>query len=87
MCGVAEEDVISAPNVESIYDIPLNFEREKLSDRILAKLGLRPRGNDLRAMESVFADRSAAPRKRCASAWSENILIPVISCSPILIFP
>ena len=47
MCGVAEEDVISAPNVESIYDIPLNFEREKLSDRILAKLDLRPRGRDL----------------------------------------
>jgi CTP synthase len=47
MCGVAEEDVISAPNVESIYDIPLNLEREKLSDRILAKLALRPRGNNL----------------------------------------
>ena len=38
MCGVAEEDVISAPNVASIYDVPLNFEKEKLSDRILAKL-------------------------------------------------
>jgi len=47
MCGVAEEDVISAPNVESIYDIPLNLEREKLSDRIIAKLALRPRGSDL----------------------------------------
>jgi CTP synthase len=52
MCGVAEEDVISAPNVESIYDIPLNFEREKLSDRILTKLSLRPRGSDLAAWKA-----------------------------------
>ena len=28
MCGVAEEDVISAPNAESIYDVPLNFEKK-----------------------------------------------------------
>ena len=63
MCGVAEEDVISAPNVESIYDIPLNFEREKLSDRILAKLGLRPRGNDLASWKAFSRIRSATPRK------------------------
>jgi CTP synthase len=48
MCGVAEEDVISAPNVESIYDVPLNFEKERLSDRLLAKLHLRSRTHDLK---------------------------------------
>ena len=47
MCGVAEEDIISAPNVASIYDIPLNFEKESLSDRILTKLSLNPQGRDL----------------------------------------
>jgi CTP synthase len=47
MCGVTEEDVISAPNADSIYDVPLNFEKEALSDRILGKLNLRPRGRDL----------------------------------------
>ncbi len=59
MCGTSEDDVISAPNVESIYDIPLNFEKEYLSDRILMKLGLRPRGNDLapwRAFSRVVRD-------------------------------
>lgn len=47
MCGVAKEDIISAANADSIYDVPLNFEKEALSDRLLKKLNLRPRGRDL----------------------------------------
>lgn len=45
-CNVSMADVISAPDVTSIYDIPVNFEKDKLSDRILEKLGisLRTRG-------------------------------------------
>lgn len=40
-CNVQAADVISAPDVPSIYDIPLNFEADKLSDRLcrLLKLG------------------------------------------------
>jgi CTP synthase len=40
-CNVRTEDVISAPDVETIYDVPLNFERDHLSDLVLAKLGLK----------------------------------------------
>ncbi len=39
-CNVAPEDVISAPNVGSIYDIPLNFEKDGLSDRLCHLLNL-----------------------------------------------
>lgn len=46
-CNVAESDVIAAPDVESIYDVPLNFEREHLSDKILTKLKLKSKGRDL----------------------------------------
>jgi CTP synthase len=53
MCGVAEEDVISAPNVLSIYDVPLNFEKEKLSDRLIAKLGLHSRTHDLKEWRTL----------------------------------
>lgn len=53
MCGVAEEDVISAPNVDSIYDVPLNFEKEKLSDRLIAKLHLRSRQHDLKEWRAL----------------------------------
>lgn len=39
-CNVAIEDVISAPDADSIYDIPLNFEKDNISERILQKFGL-----------------------------------------------
>ena len=42
-CNVKPEDVISAPDVNSIYEIPINFEKENLGNRILKKFGLRPR--------------------------------------------
>jgi len=40
-CSVRHEDVISAPDVESIYDVPVNFEKDHLSDILLKKLGLK----------------------------------------------
>lgn len=46
-CNVAPEAVISAPDVESIYDVPLNFEKDHLSDRILERFGMNPKKRDL----------------------------------------
>lgn len=40
-CNVRPDHIISAPDVDSIYDVPLNFERDKLSDILLAALGKR----------------------------------------------
>jgi len=37
-CNIPVDRVISAPDVNSIYDIPLNFEKEKLSDKICSIL-------------------------------------------------
>jgi len=42
-CNIEKEDVISAPDIESIYEVPLNFERDNLGRRILKKLNLRSR--------------------------------------------
>ena len=39
-CNVPLEAVIAAPDVESIYDIPLNYEKDNLGDRILEKFSL-----------------------------------------------
>ncbi|MEK7572523.1 MAG: CTP synthase [Patescibacteria group bacterium] len=33
-CNILPDRIISAPDVFSIYDIPLNFEKEKLSDKL-----------------------------------------------------
>ena len=41
-CNISADDVISAPDVESIYDVPVNFEKGKLGDKILVKLHLSP---------------------------------------------
>ena len=46
-CNVHEGDIISAPDVRSIYEIPMNFEKEKLSERILAKFGMPKRKTKL----------------------------------------
>ena len=46
-CSLREEDIISAPDVESIYEVPVNFEKDNLSDRILKKLKTRPRKSNL----------------------------------------
>jgi len=42
-CNIAPKDVISAPDIETIYEVPLNFEKENLGSRILKKLDLRPK--------------------------------------------
>ncbi|MEO6536170.1 MAG: CTP synthase [Candidatus Paceibacterota bacterium] len=39
-CNVPADRIISAPDVESIYDVPLNFERDNLGDLLLDKLRL-----------------------------------------------
>jgi CTP synthase len=39
-CNVDVDSIISAPDVESIYDVPLNFERDALSTILLKALNL-----------------------------------------------
>lgn len=46
-CNVAKEDVISAPDIKTIYEVPLNFEREHLGDRILKKFHLKTKKQNL----------------------------------------
>ncbi|PIS07334.1 CTP synthase [Candidatus Berkelbacteria bacterium CG10_big_fil_rev_8_21_14_0_10_43_13] len=46
-CSIDPENAISAPDVDCIYDIPVNFENEHFGQKILKKLGLRPRQKDL----------------------------------------
>lgn len=46
-CSVDPKHIISAPDIESIYDIPINFEKDNLGDEILEKLGLPIREQNL----------------------------------------
>ncbi|GIW66829.1 MAG: CTP synthetase [Candidatus Parcubacteria bacterium] len=40
-CGILQENIISAPDERIVYKIPLNFENEKLGEKILKTLGLK----------------------------------------------
>lgn len=46
-CNVNYEDVISSPDVDSIYEVPINYEKEDLGNRILKKFGLPPVEQDM----------------------------------------
>ncbi len=61
-CSIDERDVISAPDAASVYDVPLNFERDRVGARILTKFGLRARHrNDLkdwaRLVKTIHAEK------------------------------
>lgn len=60
-CNMQEGDIISAPDVSSIYEIPLNFEKEGLGDRLLQKfhMPLRKRKDMTEWAERVRQARNA----------------------------
>ncbi|PYM75306.1 MAG: CTP synthetase [Candidatus Rokuibacteriota bacterium] len=60
-CDVEEEAVITAKDVDSIYEVPLVFHREGLDEIIVKLLGLEPRRIDLSRWESVVR-RVKSPR-------------------------
>src|SRR6266481_3069127 len=62
MCSLERGNVISAPDVKSIYDVPVNFEDDNLGNLILNKLGLRAKKKDLKEWRA-FAERTHGVRK------------------------
>lgn len=62
-CAVAPEDVIAAPDVNNIYEVPINFEEGQLTNRILKKLGLKRRNKDLAQWRSFLKRVEQAERE------------------------
>jgi CTP synthase len=54
-CNIPTQRVISAPDVKSIYDIPVNFEKDGLGDILTSILGLPERKTDLKEWERMVA--------------------------------
>ncbi|MDD4995651.1 MAG: CTP synthase [Patescibacteria group bacterium] len=42
-CNVQKEDIISAPDADTVYEVPMIFESQNLARRILSKFGLKAR--------------------------------------------
>jgi CTP synthase len=60
-CDVPEEAVITAKDVESIYEVPLVLSGEGLDDIVLKSLGLRSTARDMSAWETLV-DRVKNPK-------------------------
>jgi len=46
-CNLREQDVVSAPDIESVYEVPVNFEKDHLGKILLEKLCLKARKKDM----------------------------------------
>lgn len=63
-CSVAVDNVISAPDISSIYDVPINFEKDKIGDMILRSLHMRAKiKGDVLADWKKFVEKSKNQKK------------------------
>lgn len=61
-CNLREEDIISAPDVDSVYEVPLNFEKDELSQNLLKKLGLKPKKKDLSKWRAMVKNMKSSKK-------------------------
>ncbi len=52
-CNVGKDCVISAPDADSIYDVPVNFDNENLAQKILSKFNMRMKQKDLKEWRNL----------------------------------
>ncbi|MBU3968825.1 CTP synthase [Patescibacteria group bacterium] len=63
-CNIPEKNIISAPDIESIYDVPINFELDKLGSKLLKSLGLKAlNGIDLKEWKNFVLKSKNAKKK------------------------
>ncbi len=63
-CNIAPENVISAPDVESIYDVPLNFEKDRISDILIKELNLKVKSKTADLKEwKTFVNKSKKTKR------------------------
>jgi len=51
-CNITKDAAIAAPDVESVYEVPVNFVKDGLDLKILKRLGLKAKKEDLREWRS-----------------------------------
>lgn len=61
--GVKNEHIFSAPNVDTVYKVPLIFEEQHLEDKLLKIMGLRRRISDLKTWKEMVSKSQTAKDK------------------------
>jgi CTP synthase len=62
-CNLNSEDIISNPDCETIYQIPLIFKDQKLDVRVLEKLGLPSKRTDLKLWKELVKNVLSEKKK------------------------
>ena len=62
-CSVPAENIISAPDIDSIYDVPLNFEKDKLGEMVVKALGLKNGHIDMSPWRSFVSKVKGASKE------------------------
>ena len=62
-CNVRSEDVISNPDVDTIYRVPLVLDRQNIGEKILQKLGLKSEKKDLTEWKKLVGNIDSIKRK------------------------
>src|SRR3989338_5244807 len=52
-CSIPKDHVISNPDVESIYEVPLVLDHERFAEKIIKELNLKPKKKDLAAWQRM----------------------------------
>jgi CTP synthase len=52
-CGIPEDNVISGPDLDNIYKVPLILEEQGVTRKVLGKLGLSQRKKDLKEWKNL----------------------------------
>ncbi|MHB8637907.1 MAG: CTP synthase [Fimbriimonadaceae bacterium] len=66
-CGVGPEAVVESRNVDTIYEVPVVYERAGLGDFVCQRLGLEPTRNDFAEWEQIVQTLKS-PSTRCVVA-------------------
>ncbi len=67
-CNLSKDDIISNPDCDSIYELPLIFEKQNFASRVLQKLQLKDRPADLSAWEKMVRKEKAPKAKKVTIA-------------------
>ncbi|MCH7541437.1 CTP synthase [Patescibacteria group bacterium] len=62
-CNVAGQDVISNPDVDTIYRVPLVLEGQGMGERVLSKFGISDRKRDLRDWRELVSNIESLTRE------------------------
>lgn len=53
-CNVKKDDIISNPDLNNVYELPLIFEKQNFGDKIIGKLNLSPRRSNLEEWKKLI---------------------------------